>query len=1046
MNLPKLLRTGFLLLAVSLCHVIAIQTAQEPESVREAKQKVTTANDKADTLEERRAALATLEESTRLFLSSGETIEAARALNRVGRLQLDLNEPQKAIESHKKALAILKQTPSSEAEVDNLNGLALAHMRLAELVQAETILRRAIKLSEESAYKAGEAEALLTLSDRQNYDNHLIALETAQKALAIWKASDDKLGIASAYTQIGQYYMALDRLAESTQNYEAALAVWRDQKNAREQAGALIALGFIEWRKADWQSSISLLTKARSFLEEKADPLKMGQISIGLAEAFNESGLPEIGLVHMQQGLDYYRQTHKPDFEAYALFGLARTYYLLGNYVESEKQLGLVLDNELSKVSVQSAQCHELLGRIFIAKTEYDVARKHLEAAIAIYTRTINPLELAQALGLMGQVYQQEGDLNRARQYYKQALDVFTRLSDRVNLAVIYFALGRLELKQENLDAAESSLRQSIEVTENMRRASSSSDLTAAFSATVSERYESYIDCLMRKHMAQPGQEFNVRAFETSEQSRGRSLVELLHATQTAYAPGLDPQLAEQEKALRLSLRVKEDSKVRLLAATYKKEQLDAIDGEIAQLEAEYKLVLETIRTRYPSFEQINRPTGWDLRQIQEKVVADNETLLLEYSLGQDRSYVWAVTRERITSHELPSQSVINVAAQKIYKLLAATPSEKSVKELDLAAQELSQMVLSPVAADLGRRRILIVADGALNYIPFQFLPSPIADREQLLVAHEVINAPSASVLGQLRQEAVRRQPATTALAAFGDPVFDSNYAQRNGANGNDQIAYLQTPNNDRMRSALRDIELNGDSFDPSLIQPLFYAKRELANLREVAGDETFLATGFDASREKLQETDLSKYAIVHFATHGVLDPKRPERSGLIFSTIKRDGKNQEGFVGLSDIYNLHVPADLVVLSACRTGLGKDVRGEGLIGITRGFMYAGASSVVASLWKVDDEATAELMKNFYSNMLQHGMPPSAALRAAQNTIRQQPQWRAPYYWAAFTLQGEYRNVITPGRGKRVSVSQIAIAGAVLLLIVAGATWWYRSYE
>ena len=157
---------------------------------------------------------------------------------------------------------------------------------------------------------------------------------------------------------------------------------------------------------------------------------------------------------------------------------------------------------------------------------------------------------------------------------------------------------------------------------------------------------------------------------------------------------------------------------------------------------------------------------------------------------------------------------------------------------------------------------------------------------------------------------------------------------------------------------------------------------------------------------------------------------------------VDRNGKLRNGFVGLQDIYALHAPVDLVVLSACRTGLGKDVRGEGLIGLTRGFMYAGASSVMASLWKVDDEATSELMKRFYTNMLQQNMTPAAALRAAQNSIRQEPQWRSPYFWAAFTLQGEYRQAIhTPT--KPISRQAIVAIGLLLLLLLAAGAWWYR---
>src|SRR5262249_9073792 len=156
--------------------------------------------------------------------------------------------------------------------------------------------------------------------------------------------------------------------------------------------------------------------------------------------------------------------------------------------------------------------------------------------------------------------------------------------------------------------------------------------------------------------------------------------------------------------------------------------------------------------------------------------------------------------------------------------------------------------------------------------------------------------------------------------------------------------------------------------------------------------------TGYAATRKQLLNMDLTQYAILHFATHGLLDPKHPENSGLVLSTIDADGKTVNGFVGLQDIYSLRAPVDLVVLSACQTGVGKDIRGEGLVGLARGFMYAGATSVVASLWKVDDQATAELMKRFYTEMLRNGKAPGEALRAAQNSIRQVPEWSSPHYW------------------------------------------------
>jgi CHAT domain-containing protein len=384
------------------------------------------------------------------------------------------------------------------------------------------------------------------------------------------------------------------------------------------------------------------------------------------------------------------------------------------------------------------------------------------------------------------------------------------------------------------------------------------------------------------------------------------------------------------------------------------------------------------------------------------------------------------------------------MATQKVYELLTAEGDPQKEKALAAAAQELSQMVLAPLGVELNKPHIIVVADDSLNYIPFQFLSAP-AEGEPLVANHEVINVPSASILEQLREETAQRHAPARALVAFGDPVFESNYSGRNDSNASEQIAALHGSQDEPWRAALRDIETVGDATDPTTIRPLLFATRELANLQAVAGPDTLLVTGFDATRENLEKLDLTKYAILHFATHGVLDPKRPEQSGLLLSMVDRNGRAQDGFVRLHDIYNLHAPVDLVVLSACRTGLGKEVRGEGLIGLTRGFMYAGASSVVASLWKVDDEATSELMKRFYTNMLQRGMTPAAALRAAQNSIRQEPQWRAPYFWAAFTLQGEYRQVIGQPSTRTLSrPEQMRLGAALVLLLLAVGGWWYRG--
>lgn len=1038
-----------LLMALMLCLAPCLH-GQEASDTREmARQLASEANDNAISLEERQEALRKLAESARLFLSVSETIEAARVLNRAGRLQLISHQPQDAIASHSQALDLLKQTPVTEVEVDSLNGLGAVYVLQDEKKEeAEKVLRRAHLLSVQSDYTAGRALALLTLSEVQNTYNHALALQTAQEAFALWQALDDQRGLASTYAQIGQYYMAQNMLPESTQNYEQSLNLWCELNNPSGQAEALIHLGYIEHRKGEWSNAISFYMQAQSIVDERAEPERMGQIAAGLASAFNETGSPENGLTHFKRALKYYRLAQNPGYVTYAISRLGLTHYLLGNYPEAItylQQARALLHND----SLQ-ADCDEFLGRAYLSIAKYELALQHLQSALAIYRQAVNPKEAARVQALLGQVAEQQGQPERARQYYQLALKRFTKLSDRVNQAAVYFGLGRLELTNRNYDVAEDYLSRSIEVTEGMRRVSTSRDLTTAFSATVHERYEKYIECLMRKHQMEPARGLDVRAFEISERARARSLAELLRVTETNLVPGLNPQLAElaaQEKSLRQSLRVNDDSKVALLGRAYKSEELAALEAETAQLEEKYKHVLEAIRARYPAYEQITRPAAWDLRQIQEQVIADDQTVLLEYSLGTDKSYVWAVTQSSITSYELPAQAQVNAAAEKVYNLLATPPGADSADELTPAVEELGRMVLSPVAAQLNKRRIIVIADGALNYIPFQVLPAPSAHAEPLVASVDVINAPSATVLGELRQEVARRAPAARVLAAFGDPVFASDYAQRKDSTGRAQLSVMQALGIGRLQRALRDVEIKGEAFDPSTAEPLHYAGQELANLNEVAGEETFMATDFEATREQLLRADLTKYAILHFATHGFFYPEHPEKSGLVLSTVNREGKAQNGFVGLQDVYELRAPVALVVLSACGTALGKDVRGEGLVGLTRGFMYAGAASVVASLWKVDDDATSELMKRFYTDMLQRGMTPASALRAAQNSIRQQPGWQSPYYWAAFTLQGDYRQVIKPGpaTASTAIVSWKIIVSGSLLMLLAGSGWWYRRH-
>jgi CHAT domain-containing protein len=327
-------------------------------------------------------------------------------------------------------------------------------------------------------------------------------------------------------------------------------------------------------------------------------------------------------------------------------------------------------------------------------------------------------------------------------------------------------------------------------------------------------------------------------------------------------------------------------------------------------------------------------------------------------------------------------------------------------------------MLLAPVAEQLGTRRLVIVADGALHYIPFAALPVPQEAQRQssdpragpvpLIVRHEIVNLPSASTLSVLRRELKGRAPAPKLVAVLADPVFDINDVRLRRATKEvtGRGESIGSEVSSKLQRSIKETGLaNGEWPPPRLLG----TRREaLAILSLAPESKRRQALDFEASRETITGSDIGQYQIVHFATHGLLNSRHSELSGIVLSLVDRQGRARDGFLRLHEIYDLRLGADLVVLSACQTGLGKEIRGEGLVGLTRGFMYAGAPRLVTSLWQVDDKATSELMARFYRGMFVRKLTAASALRAAQIEMWRQKDWQSPYYWAAFALQGEWR--------------------------------------
>lgn len=818
--------------------------------------------------------------------------------------------------------------------------------------------------------------------------------------LAIWQRLGDYALQASAWKMLGVQYLRLRQIEKSLGALAQRLAIVRELKDAALEADTLQTISNVyAWLKDD-EKAFDYLKQAMRVAEGAgAKWIQANLLSELTYYIARQEGYPNAPQLLKKHG--------NREQEIIAMFEKSRNLYRELNDPFEAEPLSIL------------ANWHAKNGR-------REATLEAVERALQL-SQAMNQSYKCQIKVNVAAVYSVLGDLDKAIELQEQAVREFN--GDFDGTANILRELANYLRKAGRLAEALERIEECIRIKESLRERLNDQENRTNVSSDIAGAYELYADVLMQTYQQTSEPELVTKAFIATERARARSLLDLLNEARANLRSDVDPALLARETSLQQKLnsitpRPNDPRKEQLLEAN--KQAINATLNELQKVRAQ-------IRQASPRFAELTEPQPPSLHEIQTQLL-DADTILLAYSLGEKRSFLWAITPDSIKGYQLPPRDEIVVATQRVYDLLTIRQhpgkTEKDVQAADAvwqqAADTLQQMLLGQVASQLGTKRLLIVAPEALQYLPFGTLPVPEAfrvssfeSREQsaksrplkletqnqkpLIVDHEIISLPSVSVMMLLRQESQHRQPAAKAVAVLADPVFDANDPRVK----HKMLAKLDTKNTAAVATPLtRSLR----SFDAraGLVRLLLSRDEAEAISAAVPVTDRFKALDFQASRANAMSEALSQYRIIHFATHGLLNAEHPELSGLVFSLVDENGNPQDGFLRLHEIYNLKLPAELVVLSACQTGLGKEIKGEGLIGLTRGFMYAGAARVVASLWRVDDYATSVLMKKFYRGMLQEKLTAAAALRKAQIEMWQQKQWQSPFYWGAFVLQGEWK--------------------------------------
>jgi CHAT domain-containing protein len=521
----------------------------------------------------------------------------------------------------------------------------------------------------------------------------------------------------------------------------------------------------------------------------------------------------------------------------------------------------------------------------------------------------------------------------------------------------------------------------------------------------VSRIYETYIDVIMRLHERDGSAGFDSEALAASESSRAMALLRVLNESGANLRRDISPELAERDRALGVRLSAKLEQQMRLVPGSESERRAAELAAEIVELKGERDRLDAEMRTSNPEFASILLPRALGAAALRERLL-DDRTLLIEFAVGTDRGYAWALSREGLRSYSLPERDRLDRLSRAAYESLRRRPRTASARPVRETRElrELSDLLLKPVASELrAHSRLLVVADGPLEYLPLGLLPAPWTGRRQRLFrTHEVISIPSGTTAAHLRNEGRRSKSGPGLIAVLADPVFEPDDA-RVGGHPNGSVP--GDPESALSRSAAFVGLGSGEKVRIPRLPFSRYEAQEISRLTTPAA--RLVRLDFNATRESAMDPRLGGFRIVHFATHGFLNSEHPELSGLVLSLVDKSGHSIPGYVSVSDTFSLRLPVDLVVLSGCQTALGKEIRGEGLVGLSRGFMYAGARAVMASLWKIDDQASAEFMKRFYRFLLSDAAgSPAAALRATQIDLAASKKWSDPFYWGGFVIQGE----------------------------------------
>ncbi len=896
------------------------------------------------------------------------------------------------------------------------------------------------------------------------------ALGHLQTALNLYTTSKNPRGIGAAHNELGDLYLRQGQHKVALEHFQKAYQALSGAVVQEAQAGA--AAGGAASRVAG--SNASAATEAAASASNTDFNANLVLAKIGETN-FRLGRLSEASAAYNQMRVKKPESAASRSTRRFGGLGGILGSVSTGRVDVAAPTTGIISllevtkELELYRTAIVYSTYELGMGRISYFNNDLEGAKKHFQnafdasgASLASVAKLGQTRRFRAAARIsLGDVALRQGKLKDASKYYSESakgaqedkrLDLMWPAQRGLGRSLWLQAAQEKDLKKATAarESAISNYREALKTIETLRQGSLRADeARTTFLSTTKSVFDEAASALAEMALlaATPDAplsgkalEYAAEAFRITEQSRARSLLDLLSETDAKLITGIPIDLVRRKQEnLERQQEIAETLTGIIVAPGEPKKKAGDLEEELDKLQTDYDEIENQIRLASPRYAALTGGQPLSLAEVQQKVL-DDKTVLLEYSLGADASYLWAADSQSLRLYKLPPRLTLDNLAAALRAQLIPSRLQRRIVGIDVADPSRGLGVISasedaagfvaasnavykaavePASAIIGEKRLLVVADGGLNYIPFEALvkTSTSADYSSLpylIKSNEIVYAPSASVIGAIRQQGAK--PAGRAMLIVADPVFNSNDARAR------TTVPPGTGTETRglgIESALTDVAGQGAVASAESAKMLGLPLARLAGTRaeaeqivkfsRTAGGQPDLWLDLEASEDNLQSRDVTKYRVVHIATHGLLNAERPQFTGLVLSLVGNRGG--DGFLRTDEVFNLRLGSPLVMLSACETGLGKEKRGEGVIGLTRAFMYAGAPTVGVSLWSVADRSTADLMTDFYKRLLTTGTEspsPTAAMRGAQLSLIAGKKYSAPFYWAPFVLVGEWR--------------------------------------